>query len=248
MLQSTWLTNDRPNSLCWPWSFSFYILNFSFYRISNDDRVKQPPIATKVRLFLVHDLSSRWKNVLDSVQPINIVANAFILPRSLKMGRSNVFFQIKPHPGFVKARPHYSQQSPRLAISTEGIVAFGFPWPCTRQPNPLAKDCRLIIAKTALKFAQSFDECAWMASTMLFEQRMVWDVDPVIFAKGETVLLSLLAITVKTSSQLQAQHANLAPPSPIAMQINNFQIGFDISLPFFFWISAKSYAGGWRET
>ena len=46
-----------------------------------------------------------------------------------------------------------------------------------------------------------------MASIMLFEQRMVWDVDPVVYfdqtTQKEKFFSLLLAITVKTSSQLQ---------------------------------------------
>ena len=45
------------------------------------------------------------------------------------MGSSNVV-ELPHHdqtqPGFVKARPHCSQQSPRLAILTEGMVALVF--------------------------------------------------------------------------------------------------------------------------
>ena len=71
-------------------------------------------------------------------------------------------FKSNTHPGFIKARPHYSQQSPCLAISIGVMVAFGSPW-----PDLLAEDCRLIIARRHC--AQSFDECAWMESIMLFE-------------------------------------------------------------------------------
>ena len=56
--------------------------------------VKQLPVATKVWLFLLHDLSSHAKNVLDSVQPINI-ANAFVLPRSLAKWEAQTCFRFQ---------------------------------------------------------------------------------------------------------------------------------------------------------
>ena len=65
---------------------------------------------------------------------------------------------------FVKARPHYYQQSLRSTISTERILAFGFQWQdsVTRLLPPNSH-------KRALRCFQSFGKCAWMASIMLLE-------------------------------------------------------------------------------
>ena len=65
---------------------------------------------------------------------------------------------------FVKARPHYYQQSQRSMISTERILAFGFQWldSVTRLLPPNSR-------KRALRCFQSFGKCAWMASIMLLE-------------------------------------------------------------------------------
>ena len=46
------------------------------------------------------------------------------------------------HPGFIKARPQYSHQSPWCTISTGDMVAFGSP-----SSDSLAEDCRLIIPR-----------------------------------------------------------------------------------------------------
>ena len=51
------------------------------YFLPNNDKVKQLPVATKVGLFLVLDLSSQTKNVLESSTETFInIANAFVLP------------------------------------------------------------------------------------------------------------------------------------------------------------------------
>ena len=101
------------------------------------------------------------KNVFDSFQPINI-ANAFVFPprdRSLNVKLWRVLdSKSNKHPSFIKARPHYAQQSPCSAISTGSIVAFGSPWPA----DSLAEDCRLIIARrhwNLLKFLTNVHEC-----------------------------------------------------------------------------------------
>ena len=63
---------------------------------------------------------------------------------------------------FVKARPHYYQQSLRSMISTERILAFGFQWPDSVT--------RLLPSrKRALRCIQSFGKCGWMVSIMLLE-------------------------------------------------------------------------------
>ena len=66
---------------------------------------------------------------------------------------------------FVKARPHYYQQSLRSMISTrERILAFGFQWldSVTRFLPPNSH-------KRALRSFQCFGKYAWMASIMLLE-------------------------------------------------------------------------------
>ena len=124
--QATWPTNDTLNSICWEQSFFRFIL-------TNNDRVKQFPVATKVWLFLVLDLPSRAKNVLEAVQPkrsstlrMHSSCRDRSLDRKLERGldsKPNTYPDV-----FVKARPHYSQQSHRSMISTERILAFGFHW------------------------------------------------------------------------------------------------------------------------
>ena len=62
------------------------------------------------------------------------------------MWSSNVFYywnsKSNTHPGFIKARPQYSHQSPWCTISTGDMVAFGSP-----SSDSLAEDCRLIISR-----------------------------------------------------------------------------------------------------
>ena len=54
------------------------------YFLPHNDKVKQLPVATKVGLFLVLDLSSQAKNVLESsIKTFINIANAFVVPRSL---------------------------------------------------------------------------------------------------------------------------------------------------------------------
>ena len=144
---------------------------------------------------------------------------------------------------FVKARPHYYQQSLRSMISTERILAFGFQWPdsVTRLLPPNSR-------KRALRCFQSFGEYAWMASIMLF-RIMVWDAHPIIYLHptAEKVFLpprnNREESATSTQSSLQVQRANVARMTP-TVNISDFVIRFF----FFFWFSAKSYAGGWRET
>ena len=53
------------------------------YFLPHNDKVKQLPVATKVGLFLVLDLSSQAKNVLESSTETFInIANSFVFPRS----------------------------------------------------------------------------------------------------------------------------------------------------------------------
>ena len=146
---------------------------------------------------------------------------------------------------FVKARPHFYQQSLRSMISTERILAFGFQWndSVTRLLLPNSR-------KRALRCFQSFGECAWMASIMLL-RIMVWDVHPIIYlhptTEKEKVLLpprnNREEIATPTQSSLQVQHASVARMPPTVNRSDFVILSF-----FFFWFSAKSYAGGWRET
>ena len=119
---------------------------------------------------------------------------------------------------FVKARPHYYQQSLRSMISTERILAFGFQWrdSVTRLLPPNSR-------KRALKCFQSFGECAWMASIMLF-RRMVWDIHPIIYlhptTEKEKVLLlprnnrEEIATSTQSSLQVQPWCASVARMTP----------------------------------
>ena len=137
------------------------------YFLPHNDKVKQLPVATKVGLFLVLDLSSQAKNVLESSTETFInIANAFDSCRDRSLdGKLDRGLDSRPntYPDvFVKARPHYYQQSLRSMISTERILAFGFQW--------LDSVTRLLPPrKTALRCFQSFGKCAWMASIMLLE-------------------------------------------------------------------------------
>ena len=118
---------------------------------------------------------------------------------------------------FVKARPHYYQQSLRSMISTERTLAFGFQWwdSVTRLLPPNSR-------KRALRCFQSFGECAWMASIMLF-RIMVWDVHPIIYlhptTEKEKVLLppprnNREEIAMSTQSSPQVQRASVARMTP----------------------------------
>ena len=137
------------------------------YFLPNNDRVKQLPVATKVWIFLVLDLSSRAKN--SNLQPkrsSTLRMHSSCRDRSLD-GKLDRGLDSRPntYPDvFVKARPHYYQQSLRSMISTERILAFGFQWPdsVTRLLPPNSR-------KRALRCFQSFGKCAWMVSIMLLE-------------------------------------------------------------------------------
>ena len=81
---------------------------------------------------------------------------------------------------------------------------------------------------------------------------MVWDVDPIIYLHPNTDKEKVLLphrnnreeIVTSTQSSLQVQHASVARMTP-TVNSSDFVI---LSFLFFFWFSAKSYAGGWRET
>ena len=76
---------------------------------------------------------------------------------------------------------------------------------------------------------------------MLFEYRMVWDIDLIVFFHQTTQnekVLSLLAINrednVHSTMSLQVQHGSVAPPPPIATPNEQFYFDFDIGFFFFF--------------
>ena len=84
----------------------------------------------------------------------------------------------------------------------------GFRFSVTRQRNCSRKAAAWSYAsQDGVEICSKLDECAWMASIMLFEQGTVRDVDPVVCfdqtTQKEKFFSLLLAITVKTSSQLQ---------------------------------------------
>ena len=135
-------------------------------------------------------------------------------------------------------------------LSIEKILAFGFQWPdsVTRLLPPNSH-------KRALRCFQSFGECAWMASIMLF-RIVVWDVHPIIClhptTEKEKVLLpprhnhEEIATSTQLSLQVQPWRASVAPMTPSVNRLWFCDAQFFFS--FFFWFSAESYAGGWRET
>ena len=122
---------NRTQAYCVERSHSFV------YFWPNNDRVKQLPVATKVWLFLVLDLSSLAKNVLESSTDSWRSSTLRMRDRSLD-GKLDRGLDSRPstYPNvFVKARPHYYQQSLRSMISTERILLW---FSVTRQCNSLA--------------------------------------------------------------------------------------------------------------
>ena len=126
-------------------------------------------------------------------------------------------------------------------ISTERILDFGFQWPdsVTRLLPP--NSC-----KRALKCFQSFGECAWMASIMLF-RIMVWDVHPIIYLHPtmgkEKVLLppcnNREEIATSTQSSLQVQRASVASMTPTVNSSDFVILNF-----FFFGFQPKATRAG----
>ena len=133
VFQSTWPTNDTPNSLCWAWSFFFFFFfKFFYFQTMKELNSFQSPRKLDFFWYKMTFLSGERmfsthfnRSTLRAHSSFRVRSPDGNLERVLA-SKSNT------QPGFVEARPHYSQQSPRLAILTEGIVAFGFPWPCTR--------------------------------------------------------------------------------------------------------------------
>ena len=108
-----------------------------FFFLPNDDRLKQLSVATKVWLFLVLNLSSRAKNVLDSAQIYSFetfinIANAFVLQRSLaNSGKLNRSLDSKPntYPDVLSKQDLITlSRSPHSVISTKSVLDFSFPW------------------------------------------------------------------------------------------------------------------------
>ena len=139
---------------------------------------------------------------------------------------------------FVKARPHYYQQSLRSMISTERILAFWFS--VTRQCNSLASASR----KGVEVFSKLWE--MWMNGEHHAFRIMVWDVDPIIYlhptTDKEKVLLphhnNREEIATSTQSSLQVQRASVARMTPTVNSSDFVMLSFF----FFFWFSAKSYA------
>ena len=127
-----------------------------FISLPNNDRVK--PVATKVWLSL-YLTSLRGQRTCSNLQPkrsSTLRMHSSCRDRSLD-GKLDRGLDSRPntYPDvFVKARPHYYQQSLRSMISTERILAFGFQWPdsVTRLLPPNSR-------KRALRFSKLWRMC-----------------------------------------------------------------------------------------
>ena len=134
--KTTWPTNDTPNSLCWEQSFYF------FYFLPNDDGTASIRHESLTFPDTWPFFAGKERSLICSTETFINIANAFVLPRSLVRweARSRPRFQTKHITWcFVKARLHYSQQSPRLIISTESTLAFSFRWPDSARVTLLLK-------------------------------------------------------------------------------------------------------------
>ena len=134
-------------------------------------------------------------------------------------------FPIKHTSWFYQSRtPHYSQHSPCSAISTGGIVAFG---------SPLAKDCRLIIARRCWNLLMNGKHHVFWITNGL--RRRSYSLLPSDYTEGESFLppnfSPLLAEKLQRplNRKFANEHASVAPPS-------QFQLGFEF---FFFNFSQK---------
>ena len=110
------------------------------YFLPSNDRVKQLPVATKVWPFLVLDLSSQAKNVLESSTETFInIANAFVLPRSLVRweARPRFRFQTK-HMSWCYCQSKTSLLSVESTFDDFNRKDLGFWFSVTRQCNSLA--------------------------------------------------------------------------------------------------------------
>ena len=103
------------------------------YFLPHNDKVKELPVATKVGLFRVLDLSSQAKNVLESSTDTFInLANAFVLPRLLVRWEAwpRFRFQTKHISWcFCQSKTSLLSAESTFDDSTERILAFGFQWP-----------------------------------------------------------------------------------------------------------------------
>ena len=110
------------------------------YFLPHNDKVKQLPVATKVGLFLVLDLSLQAKNVLESSTKTFInIANAFVLPRSLVRWEAwpRFRFQTK-HISWCFCQSKTSLLSAESTFDDFNRKDLGFWFSVTRQCNPLA--------------------------------------------------------------------------------------------------------------
>ena len=133
--ETTWPTNDIPNLLCW--AQSFFCL---FFNLPHNDKVKQLPVTTKVGLFLILNLSSQAKNVLESSTETFInIANAFVLPRSLVRWEAwpRFRFQAK-HISWCFCQSKSSLLSAESTFDDFNRKDHGFWFSVTRQCNSLA--------------------------------------------------------------------------------------------------------------
>ena len=209
-----YLTDKRHTELI---VLSAVILLFIFYQTMIQLNSFQSPRKFEFSWYLTSLRGQRtWCSNLQPKRSSTLRMHSSCPDRSLH-GKLDRGLDSRPNTypdAFVKARPHYYQQSLRSIISTERILAFGFHWPdsVTRllllPPNS---------RKRALRCVQSFGECAWMASTMLF-RIMVSDVHPIIYlhptTEKEKVPLPLRnnreEIATSTQSSLQVQRASVA--------------------------------------
>ena len=125
------------------------VVSFVYFLPSND-RVIQLPVATKVRLFLVLDLSSRAKNVLESVQlkPFINIANAFVLPRSLIRWEARTRFRVQTkHLSWCFCQSKTSLLSAESSFDDFNRKDLGFWFSVTRQCNSLAEGFHLFHAR-----------------------------------------------------------------------------------------------------
>ena len=136
---------------------------------------------------------------------------------------------------FVKARPHYYQQSLRSMIATERILAFGFQWldSVTRLLPPNSR-------KRALRCFQSFGECAWMASIMLFQDNGLSTLSSTsIQLRRKRKFFFLLAITVKKLWRPLNRVCKCNVQVLRAWHLRSTALILWSSV-FFFWFSAKA--------
>ena len=197
----------------------------------HNDGVKQLPVATKVWLFLVLDLSSRAKNVLesstDSWRSSTLRMHSSCRDRSLD-GKLDRGLDSSLSWCFCQSKTSLLSAEPSFHDSNRKDLCFGFQWldSVTRLLPPNSR-------KRTWRCFQSFGECAWMASIMLF-RIMVWDVHPIIYlhptTEKEKVLLPPRNNREEIATSTQLFSASVARMTP-AVNSSDFVI-----LSFFFFL------------